>query len=208
MVSWDTGSLTFQKSLRHAVKLLGTAPNFNQGVKLANNFTIAIWFKMVPAGLASGGSELFSLGNHTILRVGRNSTTNYSMQWNKHYPGGGYVQCQNATVSQTPVPSYLNGNWHHFAVIQTTADPGMAMYLDGAPLACTTFNNAGTNNVNAKANVNYSGLGSDLWVGRHGQDNTMNFDLGGNLDELRVYTRVLSLPEIQALAAGTQLPPP
>jgi hypothetical protein len=44
-------------------------------------------------------------------------------------------------------------------------------------------------------------LGKDLWVGRHGNGN-QNWDFEGNIDEVRVYTRVLTATEIAALAAG------
>jgi hypothetical protein len=49
-------------------------------------------------------------------------------------------------------------------------------------------------------------LGTDLWVGRHG-NGSANFDFQGNVDEVRIYARVLTVAEIQGLAQGVHVPP-
>jgi hypothetical protein len=78
----------------------------------------------------------------------------------------------------------------------------MSIYLDGALVTCDQFINMNF----ATSSLVYTGFGTDLWVGRHG-NNSMNYDFQGNLDEVRIYSRVLSLQEIQALAQGTHVPP-
>ena len=43
--------------------------------------------------------------------------------------------------------------------------------------------------------------GPDLYVGRHGTDDP-DWDFGGNIDDVRIYTRALPPAEVAALAGG------
>jgi hypothetical protein len=87
-----------------------------------------------------------------------------------------------------PQSNYRDGTWHHLAAVSSEA--GMALYFDGA-LICK----------NAEGGSIVYNKGPHLWVGRHGNLRPgYNFD--GNLDDVRVYTRVLSDDEIRSLALG------
>jgi hypothetical protein len=77
----------------------------------------------------------------------------------------------------------------------------MNLYLDGNLLPTVLASPQ-----HSLKDVYYPTRGQDFWVGKHGETST-DFDFQGNIDEVRVYNRVLSAAEIQALAQGVQLPP-
>jgi hypothetical protein len=132
----------------------------------------------------------------------------YRLEFNKYVNSsldGGttnvFVNCFAAIAPQSAgAPPWLDGNWHHFVAISSST--GMAIYLDGNAQTCTTP----TNSQLVAFDIQYAGRGSDFFVGRHGFNN-VNFDFQGNIDDVRVYDRVLAGPEILALALGMHLPP-
>ena len=198
-MTWDTSNLSFQKSLRHAVQIPtmpSAPPNFSL-LKPANNMTIALWYKTSLIDLGVSGSDLVSMGDHYVVRLERDR-----IDFNKHITSGTnsvIVTCSYVPAADAGAPAFLNGNWHHVAAISSSS--GVALYLDGQKVPCSFINE-----IYKTYNLVYSFLGSDFWVGRHGFNST-NYDFNGNLDELRIYSRVLSDAEIQALAGGTHLPP-
>lgn len=81
------------------------------------------------------------------------------------------------------------GSWHH-VVVTLSGDAG-ALYVDGVQVAqnaSLTLAPADLGNTNAN------------WLGR--SQFTDDPYLNGRIDNLRMYSRVLSLPEVQALEAG------
>jgi hypothetical protein len=198
MTSWDPASLSFM--WRQAVQISSSSPGF-AFVRAANNMTISVWYRAGVNDIGSSGSELVSLGDHYVLRIGRepNPAAPFSLQFNKNYTGTSYVQCQNPLPVGTGLPALVDGGWHHVAASTSSTAPGMAIYLDGKVIPCAKF----TNPDFATSDIVYAGFGQDFWVGRHGNNKTI-YDFQGNLDELRLYHRVLSEAEIQALAQGSQ----
>jgi hypothetical protein len=198
MTSWDPASLSF--TWRQAVQITAASPGF-AFVRPANNMTISLWYRASASDLGANGSELVSIGDHLVIRIGKesNPATPFSLQFNKNYTGTSYVQCQNPFPVGAGAPSLVDGSWHHIAAISSSTAPGMAIYFDGTLVPCTKFNNS----TFATSDISYGGLGQDFWVGRHGNNKT-SYDFQGNLDELRIYNRVLSEVEIQALAQGSQ----
>jgi hypothetical protein len=200
MAAWDPGSLSFQKAPRQAVQLSSAdgGPSLAL-VKPANNMTVAVWYKAGAADLGVSGSDLVSFGDHYVLRLERDR-----LEFDKHVnPGNNnqIVQCAYTGADGGPLP-FLDGNWHHVAGVSSSVAPGMSIYLDGVLVPCDQF----TNMNYATSGLVYTGSGSDLWVGRHGNNST-NFDFQGTIDEVRIYNRVLPFQEIQALAQGTHVPP-
>ncbi|SRR6266545_4099888 len=202
---WDATSLSFQAgTYRQAVTIASTTANFER-LKLPNDLTLSIWFKTTVANLDSSGSELLSLGDHYILRVGK-STSAYRLEFNKHVDNMGtsntYCQTWYVVQADAGTPAFLDGNWHHFAATSSSTG-GTALYLDGTHVTQEFYSTTGQY---AASNINYASLGQDFWLGRHGYLKD-NFDFQGNLDEVRIYDRLLSIEEIQALAQGKQLFP-
>jgi hypothetical protein len=167
----NTRSRLFSKSNEQAVRL----PNFSGTLRPAFKLTLAAWYK--STGVDGDGSEVISGGNAYILRLGPSQ-----IETSKAVSGG-FFDCR-ATVA-----GYLDGGWHHLAVV--FGDSNVTIYFDGTARATC----------NSTAAISYSGAGSDLWVGRHG-DGQEIYDFDGNIDEVRVYGRALSAAEIQILAGG------
>jgi hypothetical protein len=86
------------------------------------------------------------------------------------------------------VPNHLDGNWHHMA--GQTSSAGLKLFFDGRQV-CSS---------GAGEDIKYDQSDS-IWIGRHGnlQD---QWDFDGNIDDVRVYNRVLSPGEIAWLASG------
>ncbi len=205
VTKWDSTSLSFQGgTYRHAVVIAATAtPNFAQ-LKITNNVTFSVWYRSKAAEIDSGGSEILSLGDHYILRLGK-TTTYYRLEFNKQVNLGtstAYSQCHHLALISAGTPPFLDGNWHHFAAISSNAPPGMALYYDGTLFTCEFSMGAPY----ATNDIYYEGLGQDFWLGRHGNAKE-TYDFQGNLDDVRIYDRVLSAEEIQALAQGSPLLP-
>jgi hypothetical protein len=136
--------------------------------------TIALWANLTSLSLH--GCDLLTLGDHVALRL--NSFTSLT---GFYYTGATWRELT-ATISS---PS---GAWHHFAY---TAQAGtQRLYLDGVPIASSNTTDA----------IGYAGLGPDTWIGRQGNFAT-GYYCGGVVDDVRVYTRALSLSDIALLAA-------
>jgi Concanavalin A-like lectin/glucanases superfamily len=147
-----------------------------QLIKPANNLTISAWYLATRVDDNDSSSEVISGGNSYLLRVQTSG-----LRFSKRIPGTS-VQC-NALLA-----GHLDGAWHHIAAVSTPA--GMKVYFDGAE-KCT--NTRGED-------IRYD-QSNDLWIGRHG-NNSANYDFDGNIDDVRIYNRELSAPEIANLARG------
>jgi hypothetical protein len=139
---------------------------------------VAAWYQATKLDPAAGtpGSELISGGDQYIMRL-----HSADLEISKR-TANGHMKCLG------PVTGHLDGKWHHAAA--TISATAMTVYVDGVmrlscPLAMPIVYDQGP----------------DLWVGRHG-NGSGNYDFEGNIDEVRVYTRVLTAAEIAALAAG------
>ncbi len=159
---------------RHAVRLTPTPA----ALKPATDLTVSLWFRATV--FESGGSELLSAGDQYVLRLYSGTRLGIIKRLGPVTPG--FLTCPGTLATA------IDGQWHHVAgVISAT---GMKLYGDGE-LICT----------NTDMQPIVYDKGPDFVVGRHGT-NTSGFPFDGNIDEVRVYTRVLSPAEIAALAAG------
>jgi len=144
-------------------------------MKPANDLTIAAWYQATSVDVT--GSEIASAGDQYLLRV--NPT---DVLFAKATSATTWANCNGAVANP------LDGAWHHVAGVSTSI--GTITYFDGLPV-CTSTEGAGVSYV----------LTNEFWVGRHGAAK-LGFDFGGNIDEVRVYTRALSASEIASLAQG------
>jgi hypothetical protein len=145
-------------------------------LKATAAYTVSLWYRATMTD--TSGSELFSAGDNLLLRL----KTNGAIDFARHITGGTYSTCRlNLTTG-------LDGKWHHVAGVSTAT--GAQLYFDGVE-HCTL----------ASTTAMLYDRGEQIWVGRHGTGNE-TFDFDGNIDEVRVYTRALSIAEIKGLAAG------
>ena len=100
-----------------------------------------------------------------------------------------------ANIAAFNIPSIADNSWHHYAVVRDDTNNQANLYVDGA-----------ADNENPKA-VTLSTLTVDaggLVVGQEQDSVGGGFDaaqdMGSVFDDLRIYNRVLTLSEIQALA--------
>ena len=170
-------SRAFSLASRHAVRVSNT-PGILQP---ANNITVSVWYRatQVDTQNVEDGSELVSVGDNYMLRLEPNAVVLV-----KRIAGRAFPRCNGRLVGFAP----LDGQWHHVAGVASTS--GMRVYLDGEE-GCFD---------SSVDSISYGGT-DELFVGRHGIADT-DRDFDGQIDEVRIYTRVLSATEIRALAAG------
>jgi hypothetical protein len=215
-MGWDIGSFAFLNGSvtvdggsvqrEQSVELAPSSPNFAL-VTPANNFSISLWYKASTSDIDTNGSEVVTMYNQYIIRLGKvvsgGVTTGYRIEWDRKWPGSsGYVQCFSAFSLEAGTPPFLDGSWHNLTVLQTSTAPGIAIYVDNTLMPCTTLNLPSGSA--ATSDIAYSNPPGNFRIGRHPSDN--KYDFQGNLDEVRIYDRVLRPAEIQALAQGVQLP--
>jgi hypothetical protein len=179
----NTSSRAFITANRQAIRLAGTPA----ALRPANNVTVSVWFRASGTDASGGtatGAELVSVGNNYLVRLRGNPV---GVEFSKRPVGGGAsIQCRMPTAAAT------DGNWHHMAGI-SSATEGVKVYFDGV-LRCA---------LDRREDISYtgSGAGPDVFVGRHANSEDQ-WDFGGNIDEVRIYNRVLTEPEVMALAQG------
>jgi hypothetical protein len=186
----DNGrSRAFDLDARHAV-VLDPMP---AALKPRNEVTLSVWYRATTVDVGNtadhtpSGSEVVSGGDAYLLRIRAMVAGALVKQiaFSKRIGEGTFLTVYG------PTPTLLDGHWHHLAGV-TGAASGMRVYFDGVEVGAS----ADQNN-----DVLYSATGRGFWVGRHGDGQTV-WDFGGNIDEVRLYTRALSAKEIARLAQG------
>jgi hypothetical protein len=166
----DPHSLAFDKSKRQAVQLSPAPPELKPRA-----VTITAWYR--ATAVDTQGSEILSCGDNYRLRLFADR-----IEADKRTGAGGSGRFPCSAASTT----LLDGNWHHVAA--AIRDQDITIYYDGK-LAGMCSSTVG---------ILYD-QGPDLWIGRHGFGSDAS-DFDGNLDEVRVYDRVLSANDVATLA--------
>jgi hypothetical protein len=120
------------------------------------------------------------------------------LRWVDMRPGTGETGLQGAGGSR---PSMIWGKWNHYALVYDTVNTQMRMYVNGKLISGTTNagfttpwgpsatgdGNANTVRIGQRGNSGYANTdGSGFWQGR--------------IDDMRLYSKALSVPEVQYLA--------
>lgn len=178
--TWSTGNLNGGITLDGNNQEMTTT---NDAAAYQNNFTMACWFKTTHlAGKKIIGFEAPQTG------TGRWAyDRGISLGWDgKVY----FAVYPNPIVSVGSTATYNDGSWHHAAA--TYDGVNMELFMDGASV--------GTNTGNA---IDIGG-GYYLRVGGYGGDgfpNTWNGYFPGEVDDCRLYNRVLTSGDISELYA-------
>jgi hypothetical protein len=143
-------------------------------MKYPKNVSLAAWANLTAAD--SAGAEVVSLGDCVSLRLDDGSLSQATF-----FDGSNLIAL---TLSQT----FANTGWHHFAVVFNDHEKLFELYVDGVLAASTA----------AAPSISYTGLGTDTFIGAHGNGQN-NRDFTGRLDDVRVYNRPLASMEVQTL---------
>jgi Concanavalin A-like lectin/glucanases superfamily len=174
----DPASLKLDGSMRQAVTRAPVPPM----LKPNNNVTVSAWYRAtaVDAMGTPTGAELVSAGNSYLLRL-RATGVEFSKQ-----TAAGNKQCI------VDAPAHLNGQWHHVVGVSSATD-GLIVYFDGAPIC---------NHPADIQDIIYTGQGTDLFVGRHGNGEEQ-WDFTGNVDDVRIYGSALTADQVLAIFHNT-----
>lgn len=108
--------------------------------------------------------------------------------------------------------SQISSRWNHYALVYDTTSHSMTMYLNGSSIASVVDTNVGKidhlwgPNSTGDGNANTVRIGtrgnkgpSPLTAGNYDVNNNMFWQ--GRIDDMRLYSKALSVPEIQTLVA-------
>ncbi|MEZ6095168.1 MAG: LamG domain-containing protein [Pirellulaceae bacterium] len=133
------------------------------------NVTLAAWVQ------TSGTTDrdVISLGDNVVLRVGINNDIVAAI-----HNGSGWDTLLTGVQ--------ISSDWNHVAMTFDDTANTLSVYLNGNLVSTLSTTNS----------IVYS-LGTDTFIGRHGNGST-GYDFNGLIDDARVYTRALSADEIAA----------
>jgi hypothetical protein len=167
----------------NAVELSGTDEYVSLPANIASSygaFSLSVWVRL---NTSDGWARVFDFGTGTTRYLFFTPRTpDNQARFAISTAGAGGEQRLNGAPLST-------GSWHH-VVVTLTGDTGV-LYVNGAQVA-----------QNASLSLAPADLGntSANWLGR--SQFTADPYLNGRIDNLRMYSRVLSLQEVQALQAG------
>lgn len=145
-------------------------PRATDAVRLANGFTLSVWFRALLNQGVNGG-EMISVGDNYGLRLGPNGNLS-TFFWPVKAPPTGQAPWYSVG---TLGADFLDGEWH-FAM--GAFDGGMLrIYLDGRELAALAVPGP----VDFKFDLNVT-------LGKHGDGKT-GFEYTGDLDEVQIHSR-------------------
>jgi len=172
--------------------------NITNTIAGLSSFTMVCWIQQ-PASLSSGPTTYFPF---SLNKAG------YSWEQTKFFML--FNNADNASNSYGKVcvmdqwfdagqvwPKMLDGNWHQMAISFNATTGALRVYVDGNVISqsnTTTFS----------PQANFSGADSFTLGGPDDNAHTANGwmnSLSGNLDEFKVFNKVLSVSEIQSLYA-------
>ncbi len=135
-----------------------------------SNITLSAWVK---SDTSSGwGQEIISIGDAVLIRLddlsGIGTTGSY------------YVDTVNYTTTSSGKCLAKTG-WHYLAFSINNTTHVQTLYMDGSQYAISQNTNS----------INYAGLGTDTYIGIHGNGKKV-FNYNGQIDEVRVYNTSVS----------------
>ncbi len=141
------------------------------------NLTLAGWVNLAASD--TNGAELISLGNSVALRLDQTV--------------GGVTGLFNdgSAWRETTTNRFLQGTgWHHVVYTINSDNARQAIYLDGVQVAQTTYTPSPEYHISENTR-----FGSSAGT-------AVNVDLQGMLDDIRIYDRPLTEPEVAAIYTG------
>ena len=138
------------------------------------NITLSAWVQLNAKD--TSGAEVISLGDHVAIRLdSSNGATGF------YYDGTTW------RGTATGV-SYAGTGWHHVVYVMDDTNNIQKVYVDGAEKGSTAYTQS----------ISYTGLGSNTFIGRHGNGGG-NYDFTGIIDDVRIYNKALNAQEVLGL---------
>ncbi len=141
-----------------------------------NSFSISLWYRYDESIGGNRGNK-----NTVLLQQNGNGRSLLSIKGDNHYTS--YI---NATDVNSDETVDVN-TWQHVIFTYNHESKQLSFYVNGEG---GTSKNAGTNVVNAT---------TSLYVGRHKNSGTDPLSFKGDIDELRIYNKVVSCDEAKAI---------
>ncbi len=138
------------------------------------NITLSAWVQLNAKD--TSGAEVVSLGDHVTIRFDSSNGAK-----------GFYYDGTTWRGTDTGV-SYAGTGWHHVVYVIDDTNNIQKVYVDGAEKGSTVHTQS----------ISYTGLGSNTFIGRHGNGGG-NYDFAGIIDDVRVYNKALNAQEVQGL---------
>jgi len=137
-----------------------------------SSLSMAVWFNASETD--TGGSTIVSIGDYAdiVLNPGPVIKAGY-------YEGSGWTVVN---------PTAITPGWHHAVYTFNETGNVLRLYIDG------TLRSEAT----GSTGISYSGLGSDVYIGREGNGAT-DFDFQGAIDDVRIYDTALGPAEVKHL---------
>lgn len=149
----------------------------------STNITLAAWANLTSTD--TEGAELISLGDAVALRLDQTEVAPFGLNAFYHYASGwrGIKYAVN----------YAGTGWHHFAYVVDDTNNVQKLYVDGSVASTTTYTES--------ISYDTGGVGTDTFIGKHGDGGT-TYDFNGLIDDVRVYNVALSDSDIKSLYAA------
>ncbi|HNR89093.1 MAG TPA: LamG domain-containing protein [Spirochaetota bacterium] len=144
-------------------------PNAGNVISQSSPWTFAFWMRVTDLGI-----DHHFIGNSVPWTIRYNY---YTPILNRLYFFAG-----SSYSSFVTNPGFTANTWAHIAVTGSGATDTLVFYIDGVPFAL------------AGGNFGGYATSSDIWLGRFG-----SFYFTGDLDDVRVYRRILSQTEIDEI---------
>ena len=187
-----------------------SANNFTR----STSFTISFWLKKTPHAPGSGAEFVFVFPSSTdiwhmsemflIIEDGNQSTAELGAfkfmlldQWFEF-------------TGDNRLKNVLNNQWHHFAFTYDETSSKLTTYIDGAALTGLPANLTDVKKSGApRGQLDLSSatgfmIGGPPYIPLGKKPETWMAEYTGSLDQFRLYNKVLSAAEIQALFNGKQ----
>ncbi|RIK75640.1 MAG: hypothetical protein DCC68_20850 [Planctomycetota bacterium] len=158
-------------------------------VKPTDTLAVSVW---VSRGEAAD-HEVVSLGDHYGLRI----TAAGGIHFFEDVTAVGDAWSGSTTGNLIP----SDGTWHHIVAQKALTGDYFEVWVDGQLYE----RGAGVLHYEPRP-VDYTGLGSNLVVGKHGVGASLGF--AGQIDELRIFSGVLTPDQIQSLYTNNVVPEP
>lgn len=149
----------------------------------STNVTLAGWANLTSTD--TEGAELISLGDAVAIRLDQTEVLPHGLNAFYHYASG-WRPIRYAV-------NYAGTGWHHFAYVVNDTGNSQKLYVDGAVASTSSFTDS--------ISYNTGGVGTNTFIGTHGDGGT-TYDFNGLIDDVRVYNVALSDSDVKSLYAA------